>query len=73
MNTHDERAKAENSVTSGDLQASRTSNQVVVMISGCGLEDEEVFEITDVKAARAAMRKLMASAIRQFGRADADE
>jgi hypothetical protein len=73
MTTHDEHATADVSLAAADGRTARTSNQVVVMISGCGLEDEEVFEIADVKAARAAMRKLMASAIRQFGRADAEE
>lgn len=73
MTTHDEHATADASLAHADGRTARPSNQVVVMISGCGLEDEEVFEIADVKAARAAMRKLMASAIRQFGRADAEE
>ena len=65
---------AETSQRAGkDLDArpdSATANQIVITVRGCGLEDEEVFEVPDLKAGRAAMRKLMASAIRQFGKSD---
>ena len=49
---------------------SGAANQVVITVRGCGIEDEEIFEVPDMKAGRAAMRKLMASAIRQFGKSD---
>ena len=49
------------------------AERVVVTVSGCGYEDQEVFDVTDVRAARGAMRKLMAAAIRQFGRSETAE
>lgn len=46
---------------------------VTVTVSGCGYDDRETFEVLDVRTARAAMRKLMATGIRLFGRADSAE
>jgi hypothetical protein len=50
-----------------------TTQLVTIRVTGCGMTDEESFEVGDVKTARTAMRKLMAAAIRQFGRAESDE
>jgi hypothetical protein len=59
--------------TDGAERAAR-GERVTVSVSGCGYEDQEVFDVADVRAARGAMRKLMAAAIRQFGRSEtADE
>jgi hypothetical protein len=49
------------------------AERVTVTVTGCGYEDQEVFDVLDVRAARGAMRKLMAAAIRQFGRSDTAE
>jgi hypothetical protein len=47
------------------------SHRIVFSISGPGFADSEEFRITDVRAARASARKLVANAIRLFGREDA--
>jgi len=54
----------------GVATSATAQNRVVLAISGPGFSDSEEFEIVDVRAARAAARKLVASAIRAFGRAE---
>ncbi len=65
-------SKVPEGVDAAPRESSR-GERVTVTVSGCGYEDQEVFDVTDVRAARGAMRKLMAAAIRQFGRNDATE
>lgn len=45
-------------------------NRVTLAISGPGFSDSEEFDVVDVRAARASARKLVASAIRAFGKAE---
>lgn len=52
---------------------SSSGESVTVTVSGCGYDDRETFEVLDVRTARAAMRKLMATGIRLFGRADSND
>ena len=56
----------------GSAGTEPASNRVVLAISGPGFSDSEEFEVADVRAARAAARKLVASAIRAFGRTETD-
>jgi hypothetical protein len=46
---------------------------ITFSISGPGFADAEEFEICDLRTARANARKLMASAIRLFGKTDGPE
>ena len=45
-------------------------SRVIFSVAGPGFSDSEEFEVVDVRAARAGARKLMASAIRLFGKTE---
>ena len=55
------------------MQHAAASSRVVFSVCGPGFSDSEEFDINDLRAARAGARKLMASAIRLFGKAEASE
>jgi len=63
--------------SAADLRAPSLSDtpvhRIVFSISGPGFSDSEEFEIADVRTARASARKLVAHAIRLFGRTDTGE
>lgn len=54
-------------------EAHRDANRVVFSVVGPGFSDSEEFEVADLRSARASARKLMASAIRLFGKAEGTE
>jgi hypothetical protein len=57
----------------GPALAEAPVHRILFSISGPGFSDSEEFEIADVRTARASARKLVAHAIRLFGRTDAGE
>jgi hypothetical protein len=54
-------------------EPSTASKRVIVSVAGPGFSDSEEFDIADLRCARASARKLMASAIRLFGKAEGTE
>lgn len=59
--------------TTGAPQPLAPPNRVIFSVVGPGFSDSEEFDVADLRSARAGARKLMASAIRIFGKAEGTE